>query len=143
MIYLEEKFREEANSIIQAFSALSVPGFHDFQLKLEQALLSNGTWSSEVLQSFETFRKSAIETLETKTHDWIDIYIKLTKTQHGQNPIVSNWPIVGFLITAIICLLGSAVFHTFYCLSQKVNKVLIRIDYAGICFLICGSTYAP
>ena len=117
MDYLEEQFKEKASSIASSLSAISVPDFHDFPEKLNNAIVNNA-WSSEILESFKNYRKSALEVLETKTHDWIDIYIKLTNVENeNKKVILSNWPIVGFLITAIICLGGSAIFHTFYCIS--------------------------
>lgn len=48
-----------------------------------------------------------------------------------------------FLLSAAACMGGSAAFHTFYCISTKANKILLRLDYAGICFLIAGSAVAP
>lgn len=57
--------------------------------------------------------------------------------------MISRWPLIAFLISAIICLGCSTTYHLFYCLSEKVNKILIRLDYAGICFLVSGSTFAP
>lgn len=60
-----------------------------------------------------------------------------------ENTDISRWPIFAFLLSAVACLLSSSIFHCFYCISPAVYKVLIRLDYAGICFLISGSTYAP
>ncbi|CAK70373.1 unnamed protein product (macronuclear) [Paramecium tetraurelia] len=51
--------------------------------------------------------------------------------------------LIAFLLSAIIFLGCSTTYHHFYCLSENVNKVLIRLDYAGICFLVSGSTFAP
>lgn len=44
-----------------------------------------------------------------------------------------------FFMGAIICLLCSALFHTFYCYSPKVCKLFNKIDYAGISVLTMGS----
>jgi adiponectin receptor len=46
---------------------------------------------------------------------------------------------VAFLISALICLFFSAVYHTVYVLSSRVNSIFLRLDYAGVNFLICGS----
>lgn len=56
---------------------------------------------------------------------------------------ISKWPISIFLLSAILCLSGSAAFHLFYCMTLKVNIILLRIDYAGICILIFGSCFPP
>nr|QVK45751.1 G protein-coupled receptor [Proales similis] len=44
-----------------------------------------------------------------------------------------------FFMGAIICLLCSALFHTFYCYSPTVCKVFNKIDYCGISVLTMGS----
>lgn len=44
-----------------------------------------------------------------------------------------------FFVGAICCLLCSALFHTFYCHSQKVSKLFNKIDYCGISILTMGS----
>ncbi|RNA22337.1 adiponectin receptor [Brachionus plicatilis] len=44
-----------------------------------------------------------------------------------------------FFIGAIICLLCSALFHTFYCYSPNVSKLFSKIDYCGISVLTMGS----
>jgi len=54
---------------------------------------------------------------------------------------ISRWPIFVFLSTAFICLSFSATFHLFCALGYKYNRILLRLDYAGVCFLIVGSTF--
>lgn len=44
-----------------------------------------------------------------------------------------------FFAGAIICLLASAIFHTFYCYSPEVCRLFNKIDYCGISVLIMGS----
>lgn len=56
---------------------------------------------------------------------------------------ISRWPIVVFLISAILCMFGSAMFHLFYQMSAKANKYLLRVDYGGISLLVLGSTFPP
>jgi len=82
--------------------------------------------------------------------DWIDVYKYLTNNpdaladRHSSDPHhLSRWPIVVFLLSAVTCLLCSSIFHLFYCINHNVNKVLQRLDYAGISLLICGSTFPP
>ena len=47
------------------------------------------------------------------------------------------------LISAIICLGCSAIFHWFSAHSEKTNDILARLDYAGISILVAGSCYPP
>ena len=56
---------------------------------------------------------------------------------------VRRWPIFVFLASAIICLSCSACFHLFYIHSEKLSKMLARLDYAGISLLLAGSCYPP
>ncbi len=51
-------------------------------------------------------------------------------------------PIILFIMCAIICLGCSTVFHWFHIMNPSVYKVLLKLDYAGICFLNFGSSYA-
>jgi len=48
-----------------------------------------------------------------------------------------------FLLSAIFCLLCSAIYHLFYCLSKRADEFFKRFDYAGISILITGSAFPP
>lgn len=56
---------------------------------------------------------------------------------------VSKLPLYIHIISAIMCLLWSTIFHLFYVHSPVVSKVLCKLDYAGISFLIGGSSVSP
>jgi len=60
-----------------------------------------------------------------------------------QEQLISRWPVFIFLISAIICLGCSAIFHWFSAHSEKTNDILARLDYAGISILCAGSCYPP
>lgn len=45
-----------------------------------------------------------------------------------------------FLFTAFVCLGFSSIFHLFHIFSPGLYKILLRLDYAGVSFLISGST---
>jgi len=47
-----------------------------------------------------------------------------------------------FILSAILCLSFSTVFHLFYCHSHEASIAFQRLDYAGICFLISGTSAA-
>ena len=49
-------------------------------------------------------------------------------------------PIIFFLLSALVCLLNSTIYHTFNSLSSSANKYLLRLDYSGVNFLIFGTT---
>ena len=78
-----------------------------------------------------------MELADSKHVDFLD-------PTHSPNPqFVSRWPVFVFLWSATICLLCSAIFHLFYPMSGKVNKIFSRFDYAGINILISGSAFPP
>jgi len=87
--------------------------------------------------------------IDSSDFDWVDIYkfihptysnAKALRDGHHLIP-VSRWPIIVFLLSAVFCLMCSAVFHLFYCLSQRANQILLRLDYAGVSILITGSCF--
>jgi adiponectin receptor len=45
-----------------------------------------------------------------------------------------------FFVGAMVCLLCSTLFHTMSCHSEFVSDVFLKLDYAGIAILICGSS---
>lgn len=51
----------------------------------------------------------------------------------------SKWPMIVFLISGMVCFLGSTLFHTFGCQSQRAFYFFLKIDYSGISVLIAGS----
>ena len=56
---------------------------------------------------------------------------------------VTKVPLYIHMFSAIMWLLCSAVYHLFYVHSNSVYKILARLDYAGISFLIGGSGVPP
>ena len=54
---------------------------------------------------------------------------------------VSNWPIVVFIICALICLISSSLFHLLYVHSTTLFYFMSRVDYAGIAVMIAGSFF--
>jgi channel protein (hemolysin III family) len=76
--------------------------------------------------------------------DWeqqMEQSMKVASPQQTQAPL-ERWPIYVFLSSAIICLSCSFAFHLLYCKSEKVYRVMVRLDYSGVCCLIAGS-YLP
>lgn len=92
-----------------------------------------------------------INKIDSEDLDWIDIYKyvnpayspALARKDGVYLVPLSRWPIIVFLLSAVFCLLCSAIFHLFYCLSATANKILLRLDYAGVSILITGSCFPP
>lgn len=85
------------------------------------------------------FRYKFLDMLDSSQMDWIDLYHKKGNEDHH----VKKWPLFVMLVSAIICLSSSAIFHLFCAFSQKCHEFLSRMDYAGISILIAGSCYPP
>ena len=66
----------------------------------------------------------------------------LTELDHKVVGHIPRWPIIVFIGCAIWCLMGSAIYHQFYCCNFIVSNILQTIDYCGIAILISGS-YVP
>ncbi|KRX03856.1 hypothetical protein PPERSA_04651 [Pseudocohnilembus persalinus] len=54
---------------------------------------------------------------------------------------LSKWPIFMFVISGMCCFGFSSCYHLFFVKNPYIAKILLRLDYAGITFLICGSTF--
>merc|ERR1711871_180308 len=52
---------------------------------------------------------------------------------------VSAVPMLLFVISAMICLAGSALCHTYFMLSYQYNVMMSKLDFTGITCLIAGS----
>ena len=78
-----------------------------------------------------------MDKVDSSAYDFIDF-------TNSPNPgHISRWPVVAMLISAVICLLCSTIFHLFYPMSGKYYMFFARFDYAGINILISGSTLPP
>ena len=67
---------------------------------------------------------------------WIDVYKRNELEVKATG--VRRWPLFVFLTGAVVCLMGSAIFHLFFVHSMSMCNFLARLDYAGIAFLIAG-----
>jgi len=61
----------------------------------------------------------------------------------GTKRRLSRWPLVVFIISALICLGCSVTYHLFYVVSEEWFGFLQRLDYSGIAILIFGSNMPP
>lgn len=103
------------------------------------------------LKKLEIFNNisSAWDTVQTKLIKLVDVYgmsigEKQKKSYDGDSEErLSIWPLFVMLASSIFCLGCSATYHWFMPLSKETNKILSRLDYAGITILIAGSCYPP
>ena len=52
---------------------------------------------------------------------------------HGWKGTVPRWPITVFVLCAIRCLSGSALFHNFLSTTRQTRALLPTHDYSGMC----------
>jgi adiponectin receptor len=100
--------------------------------------LSSGN-STEGLKPLIKKLESIISEIDSQKYDWIDVYSDKHLTIHK----VSRWPVFVYIVSAMICLTCSSLFHLFSAQSIALNISLSRLDYAGISILIAGSFYPP
>lgn len=55
--------------------------------------------------------------------------------------VVSRWPIMVFLVTALFCLGSSTIYHWFCCIGRDTSNLLVALDHAAISALIAGSYF--
>ena len=55
--------------------------------------------------------------------------------------IVTSWPLIAYLITAMFCLGCSTTCHLCYVKNERISKIVSNLDYWGIALLFLGSTY--
>ena len=72
-----------------------------------------------------------------------DILEYLTTSFKTENKNLPRWPLFIMLSAGTICLGFSFTFHLFGVYSAKLYKILSKLDYGGILFLIAGSCYPP
>ncbi|CAD8171674.1 unnamed protein product [Paramecium octaurelia] len=142
---------ENVNKFINEVAHQYDQEFQKIQKNIAQAFdWENLQWKYNISEIITDYKAKAIEIVESKDFDWIDLYLGFQHLTGGQtideeklHKLISRWPLIAFLVTAIVCLGCSTIYHLFYCLSERVNRILLRLDYAGICFLVSGSTFAP
>lgn len=96
-------------------------------------LQSNSKISDDITLKWEICSNKIIDILKGQNEETINNYDKTLR----------RWPLFIMLVAAIICLSCSTTFHLFGTMSNSINKVLSRVDYAGITFLVAGSCYPP
>ncbi|EQC36196.1 hypothetical protein SDRG_06307 [Saprolegnia diclina VS20] len=55
--------------------------------------------------------------------------------------VVGLWPIAVFIVSAVVCLTMSSVYHLLFVQSPRASLLLSQLDYAGIILMIAGSFF--
>lgn len=105
----------------------------------EIELFSHDT--SEAIVDYVKIAVSAVEdlknTIDSDVFDWI------TPVRSPALQKVSRWPLIVFIVSAMVCMGMSSLYHLFNAHSHHVYKLMSRFDYAGISFLVWGSFFPP
>lgn len=48
------------------------------------------------------------------------------------------WPMQYLLLTSVLLFAVSTIYHTFFCMNEKVSCILLRVDYGGVCLIVSG-----
>lgn len=67
---------------------------------------------------------------------------KIGSLLHVEPRHLEHYPLYVFLMGAVSCLGFSTLFHWFHPINKTVNKILHKLDYAGISLLNFGSSFA-
>ncbi|CAF0816716.1 unnamed protein product [Didymodactylos carnosus] len=110
----------------------------------EYLLSSHRPPMPSVKQCFKSIFRLHTETVNIWTHLIGTVVFIVLATYYLTVPSVgTKWEeklIFGAFFTgAIVCLLCSTLFHTFYCYSPNVSKFFSKLDYCGISMLVMGS----
>jgi len=149
------KFYEYVHSLYQTMDSFR-QAVHDMQevsghaalTKLQQVrdLLSSSPALATLFHSYSTdvsaFARTIVQDFKDSYHNVTDealLFLPVPVESASVHPYLSRWPLVVFMISAMSCLLFSAVFHLFTSVSEEASLMLQSLDFAGICLLIAGS----
>eukprot|EP01006_Ploeotia_vitrea_P015577 TRINITY_DN45081_c0_g1_i1.p1 TRINITY_DN45081_c0_g1~~TRINITY_DN45081_c0_g1_i1.p1 ORF type:complete len:727 (-),score=328.83 TRINITY_DN45081_c0_g1_i1:78-2231(-) len=104
-----------------------------------------------LLESLDEFAASSQATTSAAFHDLSVAVQKMGdgisfmrflspyEAEHDVFVYLPRWPLAIYMLSAMICLFSSALFHLFVAVSQQVGQKFQQLDYAGISLLIGGS----
>jgi len=94
--------------------------------------------SPHMMDNFKDTMTDVSEKIDSSSLDWLEFGTMIDQTTQ-QFTEVHRWPLFIHLISAVICLSCSAMFHLFLSHSAHMFSFFARMDYAGISVLIMGS----
>jgi len=88
------------------------------------------------IHEFSNSSNSTVSHLSEKLHELQENFNETTAKYFSPK---SKFPIVVFLLSGMVCFLGSTLYHTFGCQSRWHFSFFLKLDYSGISTLIAGS----
>jgi adiponectin receptor len=117
-----------------------------------QVLKNKIAQGSDQLHHFQNMIAQRAEEASAKIHEKLDNEIHeiealaleaeklLFSKEEGLIREASRWPMLFYLVTALLCMLFSSLFHLFGCHHNRlIQQIFGRLDYCGITLLIFGS----
>lgn len=100
----------------------------------EKVLLKLKELAKKSNLSFEKWNTKIIKILN------VDLILKSTNNIFKET--LDNHAIIVNVFGTIICFAFSAMFHSFYVINPRINKILQKLDYVGIIVALFGAFYA-
>ena len=97
---------------------------------------------NKISSNFTKFKNILSDKYISLKYSFSDL-LKLSNYKIIPEKNLERWPLIIFLISAILCLSFSSFFHLVGNISPQVHRILSRFDYGGISLLITGSCYPP
>ena len=124
----------------------SFPSLNDTLEKMSNHIdnltLSLQCFMESLTNKFTEFREKLLDLMELEhiafeREEDIDTYINRSPKK------LRRWPLFIFLVSAILCLSFSALYHLIGGVSKVYHEILSRFDYGGISLLVTGSCFPP
>jgi len=153
------KFNQYVDTLDESFQSFK-RGMNELQEDTKEVALDNLHAAQKLLSSFRSsltgskldvmaFARVIVEDFKEKhgsqrnSTDDQDDYPVLPLPRFASSdsvqPYLSRWPLTVFMVSAMACLLFSAIFHLFTSVSEEASLMLQSLDFAGICLLTAGS----
>lgn len=137
----ENGYIDAVNELVEKFQHRELSFLKKFDIECERAIRNLNILKTNFINRLADLKNITISTFKDTTnlierHLGTDNFLRKLRTAVQLD--LEVYPIIVFILCAVFCLGASAVFHTFYVMSPRINKLLLRLDMAGINILIFG-----
>lgn len=141
----EQEYMEALNELTAKFQEQEVDFLRKFEIQYDSLVRNFGILKSNLATRISGLSKLSMDAVSDMM-EHLDMSFNteyfVEKLRNAMQMDLEVYPVAVFVICAAFCLGASAVYHTFYVMSPKIDKFLHRFDMAGINILIFGSVYA-
>lgn len=140
----EEDYMEALNELMTKFKSQEIRLLKKFEIQYDATVKNLGILRNNLSNRIFEVSQISSDRLSDMV-EYLDISLNteffMDKLRTAMQIDLEIYPVALFIISAIFCLGASAVYHTFYVMSPRIDKFLHRFDMAGINILIFGSVY--